>query len=70
MRQRKGNLSEKEHESMDDFLARVLDAYKDGNISRNEAVAGLAHVMAALDIGNPIEAISWFNQDGVSFFKK
>ena len=70
MRQREGNLSEKDHDSMDDFLARVLDAYKDGSISRNEAVGGLAQVMAALDIGNFGEAISWFNQDGVSFFKK
>lgn len=49
------------------FLS-VLDAYKVGEISRDDAVGGLAHVMAALDKGNAGEAVSWFTQEGVTFF--
>lgn len=55
---------------MDAFLERVLDAYKAGEITRDDAVGGLAHVMAALDNGNTGEAVSWFNQKGVTFFKQ
>lgn len=64
-----GNLTDKDHAEMDGFLVRVLDAYKDGKLSRTEAVSGLAHVMAALDIRNTQEAVLWFRQDGVKFFK-
>ena len=44
-----GYLSNNDHKDMDAFLARVLDAYKEGEISRSSAVGGLAHVMATLD---------------------
>ena len=54
---------------MDTFLIRVLDAYKRRELTQDEAVSGLAHVMAALDIGNPGEAIVWFQQEGVRMFK-
>ncbi|MGF6444657.1 hypothetical protein [Paraburkholderia youngii] len=64
-----GGLSDHDHKKMDAFLERVLNAYKEGVISRNDAVGGLAHVMAALDKGNTGEAVSWFNQPGVTFFK-
>jgi len=63
------HLSENDHNEMDAFLGRVLDAYKGEEISRDSVVSGLVHVMAALDIGNIGEAQSWFKQDGVSFFK-
>ncbi len=70
MKEHKPNLSNKNHNEMDAFLSRVLDAYKNGEISKQSAVGGLAHVMAALDIKNTQEAVSWFNQDGVEFFKR
>lgn len=68
--EQKGSLTNKDHKAMDAFLGRVLDAYKNGEISKSSAIGGLAHVMAALDIRNTGEALSWFNQEGVNFFKE
>ena len=64
-----GNLSEKDHRSMDAFLEKVLDWYKLGEITRDGAVGGLAHVMAALDKGNTGEAVAWFERAESSYFK-
>lgn len=64
-----GKLSNADHNAMDGFLGRVLDAYKAGEITRQSAMSGLAHVIAAVDINNHPEAIAWFNQKGVDFFK-
>lgn len=58
----KGNLSKSDHANMDAFLGHVLDDYKAGEITKEEAVGALAHVMAALDIGNTAEAVNWFQQ--------
>jgi hypothetical protein len=58
MKPHKPNLSNKDHKAMDDFIGRVLDAYKDGVITKKSAVAGIAQVMAALDIQNTSEAVS------------
>jgi hypothetical protein len=63
------NLTSKNHTEMDDFLEKVLDGYKNGALTKSEAVNGLAHVMAALDINNTQEAVSWFNQANLEFFK-
>jgi hypothetical protein len=70
MKQNNGNLSNADHNKMDDFLNRVLVAYKNDEISLKNTISGLAHVMAALDNGNTGEALSWFNQDDVSFFQR
>lgn len=59
---RKPSLTNRDHENMDAFLGHVLDDYKAGELTKDEAIAGLAHVMAALDIGNYAEAVSWFEQ--------
>lgn len=58
----KANLSASDHVNMDAFLGHVLDDYKTGEITKEEAVGALAHVMAALDIGNTGEAVNWFKQ--------
>ena len=63
-----GKLTEDNHREMDAFLEKVLDWYKSGEITRRSAVAGLAHVMAALDIGNTEEAVAWFNEADQSYF--
>lgn len=63
------NLTSKNHKEMDNFLEKVLDGYKNGALTKSEAVNGLAHVMAALDINNTQEAVSWFNQENLEFFK-
>ena len=69
MKQNEGSLTSADHKKMDAFLKRVLDAYKNDEISLDSAIGGLAHVMAALDKGNTGEAVSWFNQNDISFFK-
>lgn len=69
MNEFQGRLPDKDHRIMDEFLSRVLDAYKSGEITKDSAIGGLAHIMAALDKGNTSEAINWFKQEGVSFFK-
>ncbi len=40
----------------------VLDDYRDGVLTKEQAVGGLAHVMAALNIGNVDEARAWFRE--------
>jgi hypothetical protein len=47
---------------MDSFLGYVLEDFKDGRITKSEAIGGLAHVIAAIDKGNYGEAINWFEQ--------
>lgn len=62
-------LSENDHNSMDSMLKEVLVAYKEDGLSLNSVVSSLAHIMAALDIGNTGEAILWFNQKNLEYFK-
>jgi hypothetical protein len=63
-----GKLTEDNHREMDAFLANVLDWYKTGEIPIGGAVAGLAHVMAALDIDNTEEAVAWFKEANKTYF--
>lgn len=59
---KKPELTKRDHLNMDAFLGHVLDDYKAGVITKDQAVGGLAHVMAALDQDNYPEARSWFEQ--------
>ncbi len=58
----KPELRKKDHTQMDAFLGHVLEDYKAGIITKERAIGGLAHVMAALDLDNYAEARSWFEQ--------
>lgn len=62
-------LTSKDHKNMDAFLGHVLDDYKAGVLDKTKAIAGLAHVMAALDLDNYDEARAWFEQ-GRKFIQK
>lgn len=55
-------LTNADHQNMDAFLGAVLDDYRDGALTKEQAVGGLAHVMAALSLGNVQEARNWFMQ--------
>ena len=55
-------LTSQDHGHLEDFLGHVLDDYKNGRLTKDQAVGGLAHVMAALDLDNYEEARSWFKQ--------
>ena len=59
---KKPTLTNRDHQNMDAFLRHVLEDHKAGDITTDQAVGGLAHVMAALDIDNYGEAVSWFEQ--------
>ena len=55
-------LTEKDHNNLDAFLGHVLDDYKAGEISRQDALSGLTHVFAALDHDNYGEVRGWLEQ--------
>lgn len=57
-----GNLTERDHVNMDAFLGHVLDDYKNGVLTKEQVVSGVAHVMAALDKGNIGEVRAWLEQ--------
>lgn len=56
------NLTEKDHDNMDVFLAAVLDNYKSGAISMSKAIGTISHVIGAVDDGNIDEARTWFEE--------
>lgn len=58
----KPELTNRDHQNMDSFLGHVLEDFKSGVITKEQAVSGLAQVMAALDLDNYPEARSWFEQ--------
>lgn len=68
-KERSRTLNEQDHSNMDAFLGFVLEDFKSGAISKVEAVAAIAHTVAAVDIGNYEEARVWFEQ-GRKFIKE
>lgn len=58
-------LTAADHKGMENLINAALDGYKNGTLSRDSAMSSLAHVMAAIDIGNYAEARSWFNNPGL-----
>jgi hypothetical protein len=62
MTTRPKSLSEKDHRNMDQFLAYLIQDIKSSAISEQTAASVLAHVIAAVDIGNYEEARNWFQQ--------
>jgi hypothetical protein len=61
-------LTETDHQNMDSFRRAVLDDYRDGTPTKEQAMGGLAHVMAALNIGNVGEARAWV-KEGVKLIR-
>lgn len=57
---REPTLSERDHINMDSFFGLLLDAAGRGKLSRDDAISKLAHIVAAVDIGNYAEAKKWF----------
>ncbi|WJT05471.1 hypothetical protein ACEPWQ_24945 (plasmid) [Leclercia adecarboxylata] len=54
-------LTAADHKGMENLINAALDGYKNGTLSRESAMSSLAHVIAAIDIGNYAEARNWFN---------
>jgi hypothetical protein len=66
----KPKLSQKDHKAMDAMLGDLLEAFKNGELSETTVSSGLAHIMAALDLGNTQEAVMWFKQQDLKFFRE
>jgi hypothetical protein len=65
----KPKLTNKDHKAMDAMLSDLLDAFENGDLSKSTVNSGLAHIIAALDRGNTSEAVVWFKQKDLAFFK-
>ena len=57
------SLTDTHHAQLDVFLEFVLDAYKNNEATRSEAVGALAHVLTAAAIDNEGEVYAWLNPD-------
>jgi len=57
---KKPELTDKDDANMKSFIGCVLEDYKGGVIIKEQAVGGVTHVMAALDLDNYVEAREWF----------
>lgn len=54
-----GVLSDNDHDALDHYLAAVLAAYYNSEISQKQAVADLAHLITAIDQRELGEVKSW-----------
>lgn len=52
-------VSNSQLKDIDTFVGKVLDAYKNGSISRFDAILDIGHVMAAIDQGNETEFVQY-----------
>jgi hypothetical protein len=59
----------KDFKDMDDMLRRAMEAHTAGTISAAAVQSGMAHIMAAIDLGNFEEVRKWFTQNGVEYFQ-
>ncbi|MEM6250670.1 hypothetical protein [Shewanella vaxholmensis] len=55
-------LTNTDHDQMDDFIGGIIDDYKNGLVSKKAIIAGLGHVIGAIDTGNHDEARMWFSK--------
>lgn len=53
----KPTLTEDDHDNLSRLLARVLEAHAADDLSTSDAVSGLAHLIAAIDIRNVPKSI-------------
>ena len=52
-------LTNKQLYVIDKFIGKVLDAYKTGKISRQDAVHHISHLIMAVDMGNETEIVQY-----------
>lgn len=62
MTNRKATLADKDQSDMDVFLGTVSNGHREGTMSKAQCISVLAHVIAAVDLGNYGEALNWFRQ--------
>jgi len=62
-------LTERDQDNMDAFFGFLLDAFQSGEITKEQAIGKIGHVVAALDKGNYGEVTHCFEQ-GRKFITK
>lgn len=55
-------LNNKDHTNLTAFLGHVLEDFKAGEITKDEAIGGIAHMVAAVDRGEYQQASKWLEQ--------
>lgn len=60
--QKRDQLTNNDHDNMDAFIGAIIDDYKNGLVSKQAIIAGLGHVIGAIDHGNHDEARMWFSK--------
>ena len=62
-------MTDNDHINLSEYLGHVLDDFRDGTITKLQAVSSLAHVMTALDEGETEEVKSCLQQ-GRKFIRR
>lgn len=60
--QKRDQLTNNDHDKMDAFIGAIIDDYKNGLVSKQAIIAGLGHVIGAIDQGCHDEARRWFSE--------
>lgn len=58
-------LSNADHKKLDAFLGQILDWHSAGAVTKDQAIAALAHVFTAAAIDNAGEVHSWLDKPEV-----
>lgn len=58
-------LTDHDHKNLDTLLGKILDAYRDGEASKEASIGAIAHVVAAAAKDNDGEVKSWIKDDAV-----
>jgi hypothetical protein len=51
------------NKKLDAVLGKILNAHKSGQVSHSAAIGVIAHVVAAVAMGNETEVQSWLNDE-------
>jgi hypothetical protein len=62
--------SDKVHNKLDISLGSILDAHANGEVTKAQAVAALAHLIAAAAKDNESEVKSWCKPDVIARWKE
>jgi len=59
------NLSDKDHDKLDELLGQVLEWHNAGDVTKSAAIGAIAHIIAAAAQDNEGEVQSWLHNPGV-----
>jgi hypothetical protein len=62
-------LTDTDHYNFDNIVRNVLEAHQRGEISIENIVGGLGHILGAVDNRSRTEVDNWTGENGISLFK-